>query len=72
MSDKVEVMVHPQRASLAAELYNRTYTDLIEAGWTEAADETTPGWWWRHPDHVGTFAMDAAYIVVAQAKPKRG
>lgn len=65
-------MIDPTQVSLAAELYNRVYEALVEAGWKEATDETTPGWWWKHSDHLGTFAMDSAYHVVIQAMPKRG
>lgn len=67
-------LVDPQRVSIAADLYNRVHADLVEAGWEEVpADDVvaTPGWWWRHSDHPGKWAMDAAMIVVCQAKPKR-
>lgn len=68
-------IIDPKHTVLAAELYNRIHLTLIEAGWKEKEDpedEPSPGWWWRHPDHPGSFAMDAAYNTVIQARPKRG
>ena len=56
-------VIDPQRAQLAADLYNRAYTTLTENGWTEARDvESGKGWWWRNPnhEHQGLVAMDAA------------
>lgn len=66
-------MIDPDRVSTAVELYNRVHQILIEAGWTESLTEkekpTT--WWWRHPNHPGAFAMDAAFTTIVQARPKR-
>jgi len=62
--------IDPQRAYIAAELYNRCREKLIEAGWTEAEGEdiSFKGWWWRNPshEHQGIVSMDAALNYVAK------
>jgi hypothetical protein len=50
-----------ERATAAIALYNDIRTSLQASGWTEAPERTTPGYWWHHPDHPGTFAMSAAH-----------
>lgn len=51
----------PERVYVAAALYNDIRTSLEASGWKEKEDTTTPGYWWVHPDHAGTFSMSAAH-----------
>lgn len=50
-----------ERATAAIALYNDIRTSLEASGWTEAPERTTPGYWWHHPSHPGTFSMSAAH-----------
>lgn len=49
--------------TVAVALYNDIRTTLEQFGWQTVIEQgdTTPGYWWRHPDHRGTFSMSAAH-----------
>lgn len=71
------MILDTERAKHAADLYNRVHDMLTEHGWKEDLEEDhfwpqgKPTWSWRHPDHPGSWSMDAAMICVAQTLPKR-
>lgn len=60
MSLRARDFISAQDLVVAAALYNSIRTTLEEGGWTQEVASTTPGYWWQHPDHSGTYAMDAA------------
>jgi hypothetical protein len=61
MSISTTEFLNPQNVIAAIAMYNDIRTSLEETGWTAAKDTTTPGYWWTHPNHAGSFSMSAAH-----------
>jgi hypothetical protein len=56
-----EKVIDPQLVESACAVYNDIYTSLIDGGWRLDSNATSPGYWWLHTDHAGSFSMSAAY-----------
>jgi hypothetical protein len=72
------MLIDEKRASLAAALYNNVHAMLTEHGWVEDMEEDhfwprgKPTGSWRHPNHLHSHSMDAAFVVLARTMlPKR-
>lgn len=69
-STAMKEYLNPESARAAVELYNGVRTMLEQDGWT-ARGQTTPGYWWVHPDYPGTFSMSAAFLARDRERIRR-
>ncbi len=65
MSLITKEFVDQEDVKVAIALYNDIRTTLEENGWPcrqkPEYNGDSPGYWWRHPAHKGTFSMSAAH-----------